>query len=72
MGRNPGDPESTDPQAEVVQVYTSPEPSGGFLHIRIDPEGSPWNTARITFEFINDEGEIMYSTFKDEPEHLPE
>jgi len=66
-GRNPGDPKSTDPEAEVVQVYTSPEPSGGFLHVMVDPEGSPWNTSRITFEFINDEGKVLYSTFKDSP-----
>jgi alkaline phosphatase D len=66
-GRNPGDPESTDPGAEVVQVYTSPKPSGGFLHVMIDPEGSPWNTSRITFRFVDDEGEIQYSTFKDSP-----
>jgi alkaline phosphatase/alkaline phosphatase D len=67
MGRNPGDPDSTDPEAEVVQAYTSSEPSGGFLHVKVDPNGSPWHTSRIIFEFFNDEGEILYSTFKDTP-----
>jgi alkaline phosphatase/alkaline phosphatase D len=71
MGRNPGDPASTDPDAEIVQPYTSPEPSGGFLNVRVDPEGSPWETPRIIFEFYNDEGEILYSTFKDSPEEKP-
>jgi hypothetical protein len=65
MGRNPGDPASTDPGAEVVQVFTSPEPSGGFLHVKVIPEGSPWKSARIVFDFYNDEGEILYSYFKD-------
>lgn len=66
-GRNPGDPASTDPKAEVVQAFTSPEPSGGFLQVKIDPLGSPWKTARIIFDFFNDEGEVLYSTFRDSP-----
>ncbi len=67
MGRMPGDPESTDPDAEIIQPYTSPEPSGGFLHVKVHPEGSPWGTPRIIFEFFNEKGEILYSTFKDTP-----
>ncbi len=67
LGRNPGDPASTDPYAEIVQAFTSPEPSGGFLHLKIDPEGSPWKTPRITFEFFSDDGEILYTTFRDTP-----
>jgi alkaline phosphatase D len=67
-GRNPGDPASTDPKAEVVQAFTSPEPSGGFLHVKVDPQGSPWKTARITFEFFNDEGELLYTTFRENPD----
>jgi alkaline phosphatase D len=67
LGRNPGDPESTDPGAEILQPFTSPVASGGFLHVRVDPEGSPWDTPRITFEFFNEKGEILYSTFKDVP-----
>ena len=67
MGRNPGDPASTDPEAEVVQPFTSPEPSGGFLHVSVIPAGSPWKSARIVFNFYNDQGEILYSYFKDAP-----
>ncbi len=67
MGRMPGDPESTDPDAEIIQPYTSPEPSGGFLHVKVDPAGSPWGTPRVIFEFFNEKGEILYSTFKDTP-----
>jgi len=67
LGRNPGDPDSTDPEAEVVQAFTSPTPSGGFLHVKVDPQGSPWKTARIIFDFFNDEGEVLYTTFRDSP-----
>jgi alkaline phosphatase/alkaline phosphatase D len=67
MGRMPGDPDSTDPDAEIIQPYTSPEPSGGFLHVKVDPAGSSWGTPRIIFDFINEKGEILYSTFKDTP-----
>ena len=67
LGRNPGDPESTDPGAEIVQPFTSPIASGGFLYVKVDPEGNPWGTPRITFEFFNEKGEILYSTFKDSP-----
>jgi hypothetical protein len=61
----PGDPESTDTDIEITQAFTSPVPSGGFLHVKTDPEGSPWGTPRITFEFFNDDGEILYSTSRD-------
>ncbi len=67
MGRMPGDPGSTDPDAEIIQPYTSPEPSGGFLHVKVHPEGSFWGTPKIIFEFFNEKGEILYSTFKDIP-----
>jgi alkaline phosphatase/alkaline phosphatase D len=68
MGRMPGDPESTDPNAEILQPFTSPEPSGGFLYVKIDPKGSPWGSPRVIFKFMNEHGEILYSTFKDTPQ----
>jgi alkaline phosphatase/alkaline phosphatase D len=68
MGRNPGDPKSTDPKAkQVVQVYTSREPSGGFLHIKVEPVGSPWKSPRVTFEFMDERGKINYATSVDAP-----
>ena len=67
LGRNPGDPESTDPEAEILQPFTSPEASGGFLHVKVEPEGSSWESPRIIFEFYNEKGEVLYSTFKDTP-----
>ena len=38
LGRKPGDPKSTDPDAKVKQLYTSEKPSGGFLEVRLETE----------------------------------
>ena len=66
MGQNPGDPKSTDPNASlVIQPYTSRQPSGGFLHVEILPEKSPWKTSRAVFEMRDEHGKILYSTFID-------
>ena len=66
LGRNPGDPKSTDPEANlVIQAYTSNTPSGGFLYVKVEPEGNPWETARATFEMRDEKGVILYSTFID-------
>ena len=65
-GRNPGDPKSTDPNADlVIQPYTSRTPSGGFLFVKLVPEGSPWKTARAIFEMRDENGDILYSTSVD-------
>jgi len=54
MGVPPGDPRGTDPAAEIAQPYTSPEPSGGFLIVTIDP-------AAVTFELMDEFGALMYA-----------
>jgi alkaline phosphatase D len=66
LGRNPGDPKSTDPEANlVIQPYTSNIPSGGFLYVKVEPEGNPWETARATFEMRDEKGVILYTTYID-------
>jgi len=66
MGRNPGDPDSTDPEGNlVIQTYTSREPSGGFLYVKIEPAGSPWSTPRIVFQMMDEKGTVNYSTYFD-------
>lgn len=63
LGRNPGDPQSTDPDANfVVQPYTSRFPTGGFLYVRVEPGESPWKTPRVIFEMRDENGNILYST----------
>ena len=59
LGRNPGDPESTDPEAEILQYFTSPEPSGGFLNVRVQP-GEAAQPATIGFYFYDEEGSLLY------------
>lgn len=60
IGRSPGDPKSTDPQAEIKQIYTQSEPSGGFLHVSVKP-GSP---PKLTFTFFDEKGQVLYSCSK--------
>ena len=68
LGRNPGDPKSTDPEANlVIQPYTSNIPSGGFLYVKVEPGGNPWETARAIFEMRDEKGAILYSSYIDEP-----
>lgn len=66
LGRLPGDPKSTDPDAEVHQFYTQSEPSGGFLRITVGPGTEP-ETGRARFVFFDDLGEVLYETEKVRP-----
>jgi alkaline phosphatase D len=59
MGRPPGDPESTDPEALIRQPFTSPEPSGGFLHVAVEP-GAEQGSGSVHFTFFDDEGRQLY------------
>lgn len=59
LGRAPGDPGSTDPQAKVRQFYTDQPESGGFLRVAVQPAagGRP---ARIEFAQHDDTGKVLY------------
>jgi len=49
LGRKPGDPKSSDPDAKIRQPYTDPSAIGGFLRVSLTaarPEGP------ATLEFI--------------------
>ena len=63
LGRNPGDPESTDPDARIVQHFTSPEASGGFLNVRVQP-GEASQPATIGFYFYDEKGTLLYEVVK--------
>jgi len=56
MGRQPGDPESNDPDALIAQPYTYDEPTGGFLSVTITPGDVP----TAAFRFYNEQGALMY------------
>lgn len=58
LGRNPGDPKSTDPDATIKQLHSQTKASGGFLKVTVQGDG------RIRFEFFDESGESLYQTVK--------
>ena len=58
LGRKPGDPQSTDPEGKIKQIYTQKYRSGGFLRVVVTPKG----TAR--FEFYDENGKELYRAEK--------
>lgn len=62
LGRKPGDPESTDPDAEIKQVYTQSEKSGGFLKVTVKPGNN--KKASADFTFYDENGIELYSVVK--------
>jgi alkaline phosphatase D len=59
LGRAPGDPQSTDPQALVTQLYTDKAPAGGFLRVAVEPAAGA-RPARIEFTQYGDLGVPLY------------
>jgi len=59
LGRAPGDPDSTDPQSLVQQLYTDKTPSGGFLRVALQPGSGP-RAAQLEFVHHDDRGEPLY------------
>lgn len=62
-GRDPGDPESTDPNAEIKQIYTYEEPTGGFLMVTV-AESEDGSSAFADFSFYDEKGEKLYGVKK--------
>ena len=60
LGRLPGDPNSTDPDALIDQPYTQSEPSGGFLHVTITLGERP--TAMVRFH--DERGVLLHTVEK--------
>lgn len=63
LGRAPGDPRSTDPEAKVRQFYTDAQPTGGYLLVEVTPaqQGQP---ARLRFSVQDEGGKELYSSHK--------
>ncbi len=59
VGRKPGDPNSTDPEALIRQPFTNAKPTGGFLLVRMQPNEND-NRPALEFRFIDDEGNELY------------
>jgi alkaline phosphatase/alkaline phosphatase D len=60
LGRPPGDPDSTDPEALIEQPYTYDEPTGGFLRVTVKPEPEP----SALFSFFDENGTLLYEVEK--------
>lgn len=59
IGRKPGDPQSTDPEARIQQPFTNSKPTGGFLLVRVQPEATG-GASTMVFVFVDDEGKELY------------
>jgi alkaline phosphatase/alkaline phosphatase D len=58
LGRLPGDPLSTDPDARIRQPYQQQEPSGGFLMVRVTPSEAG-KGASLSFEHYDEHGVLL-------------
>jgi alkaline phosphatase/alkaline phosphatase D len=63
LGRKPGDPMSTDPDALISQPYTQKEKSGGFLKVTASPVKGE-QPATLRFDFYDENGALLYQTEK--------
>ncbi|MEO2013145.1 MAG: alkaline phosphatase D family protein [Fuerstiella sp.] len=66
LGREPGDPKSTDPNSEIHQFYTQSKASGGFLRITVGPAKEAAMGSAL-FTFMDDLGKVLYETRKVRP-----
>ncbi len=62
LGRKPGDPESTDPDALIKQPYMQKESSGGFLRVSLAPGEA--KDPSLEFAFYDEKGNQLYKTEK--------
>lgn len=63
LGRAPGDPQSTDPDGLIKQLYTQKERSGGFLMIESSPAKAN-TSSTLSFVFHDEKGEILHKHTK--------
>jgi alkaline phosphatase D len=63
-GVRPGAKGSTDPEGLIRQPFLYPEPTGGFLHVRVDEKaGLP----RLRIDFTDDEGRVLHAFSNQRP-----
>ncbi len=61
IGSYPGDPDTTDPEGRIRQPFHSPEASGGFLVIAVEPDG---DAAVARFHFYDERGKLLHEHVK--------
>jgi alkaline phosphatase D len=59
LGRKPGDPRSTDPEALIRQPFTNDKPTGGFLLVTVIPHEEQSRTS-LEFRFHDEYGIELY------------
>lgn len=59
-GREPGDPESTDPIGLIRQPYNQEVPTGGFLRVSVAPEAVGGRPS-ILFSHYDETGRLLYA-----------
>ncbi|PAW65404.1 MAG: hypothetical protein B9S38_15365 [Verrucomicrobiia bacterium Tous-C4TDCM] len=59
LGRAPGSPGSSDPDAKIRQHYTDRSPSGGFLRARLQPAAAE-GLSSLELTLHDDKGEVLY------------
>ncbi len=62
LGRKPGDPKSTDPEALIEQPYYQDPRSGGFLEVEVArvPDSGP----RLELTWRDEHGEVLHRAWK--------
>lgn len=63
LGRNPGDPQSTDPKGLIKQPYVQKVASGGFLLVESDP-GDDEARPTLKFRFHDEHGKLLHEAVK--------
>jgi arylsulfatase A-like enzyme/phosphodiesterase/alkaline phosphatase D-like protein len=63
LGRSPGDPQSTDPDGLIKQLYTQKERSGGFLMIESAPAKTD-TPPSLNFVFHDENGVVLHEHTK--------
>ncbi|WP_235934982.1 alkaline phosphatase D family protein [Candidatus Laterigemmans baculatus] len=65
-GVAPGSKRGTDPDALIDQPYTYDQPTGGFLQVTSEPQGSAEgaNKSRLVIEFRDDTGRVLHRVVK--------
>jgi alkaline phosphatase/alkaline phosphatase D len=57
LGVPPGSRKGSDPEGTIKQPYLYSEPTGGFLHVRVQPQANAG--ARLVIEHRDDTGKVM-------------
>ncbi len=61
-GTRPGATNGSDPQGLIQQHYIYDQPTGGFIHVKVEPIGR--GNARLRITFCDDHGTALHETVK--------